>query len=83
MTIEEALKHLKNHEYWAEISAFDEMAEALIPVVEKQVPKKATPFSDNELSRYLLSCPTCGGDCILPSDKYCANCGQAIDWSED
>ena len=49
----------------------------------REIPKK--PVSDNTWFIDAMNCPSCGiflgfrGD---DNDKFCAKCGQAIDWSE-
>lgn len=63
--------------------------------LEKQIPKKPRrePFvnihSEN-LINYFRRCPSCDAIvakyretqvCPKPIDKYCWNCGQALDWS--
>lgn len=64
-------------------------AEALdvaIQALEKQIAKKAKvkkysfyPHSTLIKSRY-GKCPNCGT--VQVDDRYCANCGQKLDWSE-
>ena len=53
-----------------------EVFKSAIAALEKQIPKK--------VDRVGNKCPVC--KCYLASeligDKYCFNCGQAIDWSE-
>lgn len=44
----------------------------LINSYEKQMPKKVFECEENK-----FSCPECGSTQI---DRYCAKCGQAIDW---
>lgn len=90
MTLEEALNHLKNHEYWSEISIYDEMAEAVIPAVEKQIQKKPYYEGDGyddkgELIYDTWICPQCGTKFEVDYDdyKHCPECGQKIDWSEE
>lgn len=62
--------------------AFDMAIKAL----EKQIAKKAKvekysfyPHSILIKSRY-GKCPNCGT--VQVDDRYCANCGQKLDWSE-
>jgi hypothetical protein len=49
--------------------------------LEKQVPKK--PVSVNITRIDYPQCPICGRTLWKNSEKYCASCGQRIDWSED
>lgn len=45
--------------------------------VNKQIPKKLL------ISNELYHCPNCGEkDAVLQGDKYCFNCGRALDWSD-
>lgn len=77
MTYEEA-KYWFNHN-GADISQEIEMAKVINKALEKQIPKK--PVRDKEdVFTWLWRCPRCGG---RPMQTYCANCGQAIDWSDD
>lgn len=62
--------------------------EVAIEVLEKQIPKRA-------ISTYIgnYKCPTCESYIDITDDdlhvyeivppKYCPNCGQALDWSEE
>lgn len=51
-----------------------------IKAIEKQLPKK--PIPDN---RYFSNsiCPSCKATFMDKSTKYCGNCGQALDWSDE
>lgn len=65
-----------------EICAYGVAIEAL----EKRIPKKPIAREHNELrGEILFHCPTCDDDfnCNEYEDSYCAECGQAIDWSEE
>ncbi len=52
--------------------------------VEKQKPKKP---EDVEYDYSYFICPVCGDGIYVSDDyeihKFCRNCGQAIDWSEE
>ena len=52
--------------------------------VEKQKPKKP---EDVEYDYSYFICPVCGDGIYVSDDyeshKFCLNCGQAIDWSEE
>ena len=57
-------------------------AEALdmtIQALEKQIPKKPDFTEDKEFAL----CPCCNGKGLLDKQKYCDNCGQKIDWSDE
>ena len=55
-----------------------ELAEAL----EKQIPKKPTNICIRCGFVVEGLCSTCGS-AVLPEHKYCSNCGQTIDWSDE
>lgn len=81
MTNEEALALLEDHEYWANISAIDEMAEVAIKAIRKQIP---TNVIDIRVFTELAvgNCPTCG--CmVIDEGYYCENCGQALKWERE
>lgn len=46
---------------------------------EKQISKKPDFTEDKEFAL----CPCCNGKCLFDKQKYCDNCGQKIDWSEE
>ena len=46
---------------------------------EKQIPKKPDFTEDKEFAL----CPCCNGKGVLDKQKYCDNCGQMIDWSDE
>ena len=48
-------------------------------VIEKQTPKKPDFTEDKEFAL----CPCCNGKGLFDKQKYCDNCGQKIDWSEE
>ena len=57
-------------------TAVDKAIEAL----KKQIPKKPIPIITDDNEFVCVICPTCQE--IKVDCNYCANCGQAIDWSE-
>ena len=72
-----------------------EILQNVINILEKHIPKKlkirkATDDDiENELRDFITVkgkiclCPTCG-DCIAVNElKYCWECGQKIDWSDE
>lgn len=62
------------------IERHEELEDAVIEAVEKQVPKK--PCKDNDNGIYEKDCcPTCHRS-LFPNDHHC-RCGQAIDFSEE
>lgn len=81
MTIEEALEHLKLHEYWADFSWMDEVAELAISALEKQIPKKPM-LKDHDHDEYFsmsVECGECGA--LLGSWDYGrAYCNGSKEW---
>ena len=66
------------------LPSFDEQEkEALtmaIADMEKQIPKKPNEEQKDCVEATIPRCPNCHSMFI---EKYCAKCGQAIDWSEE
>ena len=64
-------------------------AEIAIEAIEKKVPKtpnyEGDGYSDGVLVYDTWICPCCGKEYEVDCDdyKYCPECGQAIDWSEE
>lgn len=50
-----------------------------IKALEKQIPKKPDFTEDKEFAL----CPRCNGKGLLDKQKYCDNCGQKLDWSDE
>lgn len=81
MTNREAYERDYNElERYKEIGTAEECRAA----VEKQKPKKP---EDVEYDYSYFICPVCGDGIYVSDDyeihKFCRNCGQAIDWSEE
>lgn len=92
MTYEEAIENLQyiindctetQHDFVEEI----EMA---IEALEKQIPKKPIEVASPVLKWGL--CPACRGELnklanqpnrVFAFHRFCSDCGQAIDWSDD
>ena len=86
--IKNAIRHIESSldvDPWA--------AEIAVEAMRKQIPEKPMKSLDVDTkSLYRLYCPTCGvkighgnsrvGYIVKTygSEKYCDNCGQAIDW---
>lgn len=68
-----AIEALKEVQQYREIGIVEECREA----VEKQKPKKIQVWVQN-----FYKCPMCQS-VLRNTDKYCRECGQAIDWSEE
>lgn len=82
--IKEAESHMTGNKIDDEIPIDDKTAlEMAIQALEKQVPKKV--IWENEIFLWAY-CPNCGSD-ICDEDnvelKFCTDCGQALDWSDE
>ena len=83
MTNQEALKLLNDMEFAEKYQGKQEYTDMLLlckKALEKQIPKK--PLPEN---KYYGNgkCPNCNAVFLDKSTKYCGNCGQALDWSEE
>ena len=67
---------LKYSEY-AKLGTVEELREAM----EKQRAKKRIKGKIYKTLGY-YQCPVCG-DLLTPNEKFCEDCGQVIDWSEE
>lgn len=66
---------LSDWRQYRKIGTFEECRTAR----EKQIPKKPDFTEDKEFAL----CPCCNGKGLFDKQKYCDNCGQKIDWSEE
>ena len=91
MTSEEALNRfkddLKNGKCSDECPQCNAMEKA-IEALEKQIPKKPYKRKEGKETNYYCSCKHYLGDeteiqLIAIRPRFCDNCGQALDWSED
>ena len=80
----EAIKGLENIiEYWTHRPGEVVTAKLAIQALEKQIPKKPEMYiGDYEFERWPI-CPKCKGELHPNGEKFCSDCGQAIDWSEE
>lgn len=62
-----------------EYSVFAEALGLAIQALEKQIPKKPDFTEDKEFAL----CPCCNGNGLTDKQKYCDNCGQKLDWSDE
>lgn len=62
-------------EYKRALMSKEFVEQIVIPALEKQTAKKPQNFGV-----MMCTCPKCNMDVI--KDKYCSNCGQALDWGE-
>lgn len=74
-TILMVIKYQKNFKDNAIRDAFELADKAL----EKQIPKKPDFTEDKEFAL----CPCCNGKGLFNKQKYCDNCGQKLDWSDE
>ncbi len=97
MTAKEAISEIKHGVYRNtdnfEMRMSKECYKAIIAALEKQIPKNVTTEteSDREFEDFL--CPHCkvilqqrykqAKQAILYKHKFCSDCGQALDWSDN
>lgn len=85
MEIKQVMKRLAS----CSIIPFDTDAEEIsavsIAALEKQIPKKVirepSVWPDGQ-DRIKLFCPVCK-EMVSADEKYCSECGQCLDWSEN
>ena len=83
MTNEKAIEILKHeHDYAQLLSYVNEALKTAVFALEKQIPKKPKVLKVQEVSGYKFGSCECG-EHIMNNEKYCLNCGQALDWSDD
>lgn len=91
MTREEAIKILRSK---IRTDSFDESFEEImmdcaltmaIADMEKQIPKKPI-WIKRSITKFQV-CPCCSNaehyQMVFKQQKYCVECGQALDWSEE
>lgn len=98
MTENEAIEKLKNMRLFMQIEdksndcKFTEddykANEMAIQALEKQIPKKPVNYD-----KHYYKCPCCNEDLEIDNDmlfvydeeppKFCINCGQKLDWSDE
>lgn len=74
----ERLTLIKEH-YAEEVKGYEEALEIGIQALEKQISKKPDFTEDKEFAL----CPCCNGNGLADKQKYCDNCGQKLDWSDE
>lgn len=84
MTENEVIKEVRFN--MSEIGLNDEAAKRVseakniaVQALEKQIPKKPDFTEDKEFAL----CPCCNGKGLFNKRKYCDNCGQKLDWSDE
>lgn len=70
-----AIKALEEVQQYRKIGTAEECRTAR----EKQIPKKPDFTEDKEFAL----CPCCNCKGLLNKQKYCDNCGQKLDWSDE
>lgn len=70
-----AIEALEEVQQYRQIGTVEECRTAR----EKQIPKKPDFTEDKEFAL----CPCCNCEGLLDKQKYCDNCGQKIDWSDE
>lgn len=87
MTPQKALEILNNVEFSEKYQGKQEYTDMLLfckEAIEKQIPKKATIRGLNpskEISSISFVCPSCKQH--ISRQRYCPNCGQALEWSDE
>lgn len=86
MTAKKAIEFLRMHfeylkERWKPHPDYNvlEAIRFAISAIEKQIPKKPDFTEDKEFAL----CPCCNGNGLADKQKYCDNCGQKLDWSDE
>jgi hypothetical protein len=83
MTYEEAKQSLLNTHIQLGRSygktVFNDSLSMAIKAINKQIPQKPSIYGEDEIK--VCSCKECNYT-VLWKQKYCYNCGQALDWSE-
>jgi hypothetical protein len=59
-----------------------ELMNITIEALEKQIPKKPIKHFVKPFGFPCYECPICGESDVC-GQKYCDECGQALDWSEE
>lgn len=83
MTYEEAIKQLSNVTIYYQGECTREALDIAISATKKQMPIK--PNDKFNVPDYVLAygiCPSCRLG-VNSDMKFCSECGQAIDWSND
>lgn len=77
---EDCIKHIKSiKEIYRKDTPSDVALEEAIEALEKQIPKKPIFTEDKQFAL----CPCCDMKGLTDKQKYCDNCGQTIDWSNE
>lgn len=79
MTIKRAIDILKHGCIYRDALGSEAISVA-IEILEKQIPQKLKTLIIDRTSGVKAGHCVCG-EYIMYYEKYCSNCGQAIDWS--
>ena len=79
MTESKAVELLKSNEERRTAGTYIVVKHLSIIALEKQIPKKPIFTEDKQFAL----CPSCDGKGLTDKQKYCDNCGQTIDWSNE
>ena len=90
---QEALARIEKTAFFKTEHDFDNFrkdAKLLQELLDKTTPMKPKIYIDNKKeSKRVYACPRCGNSCLKKwanerqVNRYCWDCGQALDWSED
>jgi len=81
MTYKQALKSIDEQEAECErmdITYSPDYFAVIREALEKQIPKKPVGVDFD-----MVGCASCRMVVVKRTDKWCPNCGQALDWSDD
>ena len=76
MTYKEAIETIESNRPTAGYTMLQEALDMAIQALEKQIPQKPNPPTDKY---HADTCAVCGGE-VVTEQRFCGNCGQAIDW---
>lgn len=83
MTYQEALDSLRYEiDEEGHCSYIEDEIHIAMKALEKQIPKKPKIFIVHEISNYKYGDCECG-EHVMDDERYCSNCGQALDWSDN
>lgn len=69
----------------AAIQAITDACEIAVEAMGRQIPKKPKlEYIDYlDVDTKITHCPSCGNSYVDETEKYCSDCGQALDWSDE
>lgn len=83
--LETIAKSVKTHEISTdvEVSGYGQELSYIQELVDRSIPMKPDAVNGYEYVCPKCNHSVCDGDKYFIKDKFCSDCGQAIDWSED